>query len=615
MRAVSFVKKLQWELPGTVCRHGLTIGDVDNDGDNELVVGTAEGELYIFKGSELWQKITGLGLITSVAIGDIFNYGRNALVVICGDGWTHIFYSPRSVNPNNLSVPVGQHAGKDANEQDNCKTNIDIINSQNLEHIDNTAEINELSGKMECVHVQRIPTNTKIVLIADVDKDGANEMILGLTDRVVRSYRWSSNADLGTGKLIGLNKWECTNQIGTVTLQHTGDGTPTLLVAQPGGTFMRIKCNSADCHPKETSCEAVDYQTLGISRMRNQNISTEIIGDLEPGMTPFISTLESKMSNYMPKDKLSKQNFADDSQLGIKTFKSASLEFKRNYSQPVIRKNSLDMTDYTRNFTTENQQVVKFYNPVDSSSADDDVDGNFIGGNVILGEFDGEFNRKIKKKKKDMLLPSFKDFSINDRHKNKNNNNKNNNNIDASNINQHEKTYKDSSNTISNESAPKGKPYALATLDGTIMLVQDEIILWAMQVDHQIFALCRLDVTGNNSDEIIACAWDGQTYILDQQRHSVRFQFEEPVRAFCTGNYNVTPGTSSPSLVYNTFNNKIFLYYDVILPSMTINPLNPMKDFESDEMQTLKELLDDCGANEKQQKMQQLTEWLLYGIH
>jgi len=72
---------------------------------------------------------------------------------------------------------------------------------------------------MECVHVQRIPTNTKTVLIADVDKDGANEMILGLTDRVVRSYRWSSNADLETGKLVGLNKWECTNQIGTVTLQ------------------------------------------------------------------------------------------------------------------------------------------------------------------------------------------------------------------------------------------------------------------------------------------------------------------------------------------------------------------------------------------------------------
>lgn len=91
-----------------------------------------------------------------------------------------------------------------------------------------------------------------------------------------------------------------------------------------------------------------------------------------------------------------------------------------------------------------------------------------------------------------------------------------------------------------------------------------------MQVDHQIFALCRLDVTGDNSDEIIACAWDGQTYILDQQRHSVRFQFEEPVRAFCTGNYNVIPGTSSPSLVYNTFNNKVSIRTDLYL-SVQIN--------------------------------------------
>ena len=76
--------------------------------------------------------------------------------------------------------------------------------------------------KMECVHVQRIPPNTKIVLVADIDNDGLNEMIIGLTDRVVRSYRWSSHENLGSGKLIGLNKWECANQIGTVTIQvHT----------------------------------------------------------------------------------------------------------------------------------------------------------------------------------------------------------------------------------------------------------------------------------------------------------------------------------------------------------------------------------------------------------
>lgn len=98
-------------------------------------------------------------------------------------------------------------------------TIINMTSSPSSEHVDNISEINELSGKMECVHVQRIPTNTKVVLVADIDKDGANEMILGLTDRVVRSYRWSSSTDFGTGRLVGLNKWECANQIGTVTLQ------------------------------------------------------------------------------------------------------------------------------------------------------------------------------------------------------------------------------------------------------------------------------------------------------------------------------------------------------------------------------------------------------------
>lgn len=65
----------------------------------------------------------------------------------------------------------------------------------------------------------------------------------------------------------------------------------------------------------------------------------------------------------------------------------------------------------------------------------------------------------------------------------------------------------------------------------------------------------------------------------------------------------------------NLFIFQIFLYYDVTLPSMTITPLNPMKDFESEETRVLEKLLGECNINEKQQKMQQLTDWLLYGLH
>ncbi|CAG5101105.1 Similar to Itfg2: KICSTOR complex protein ITFG2 (Mus musculus) [Cotesia congregata] len=579
MRAVNFVQRLQWDINGNVLTHGIVIGDVDNDGDNELVVGTSEGELYIFKGTEVWHKTTGLGLISCVAIGDIFNYGRNALVVVCSDGWVHIYYSPRSVNPSTNST-YSQVINKEF---------LDKMGGINFDHFSSSAESDQLSSKMECVHLQRIPTNTKFILIADVDRDGANEMILGLTDRVVRSYRWSSNADLGTGKLIGLNKWECANQIGTVTLQHTSDGTPTLLVAQPGGTFMRIKCNRDDCELRdddsknEAAASCVDYQTLGISRMRNPNISTAIIGNLEPGTTKFLVSDESP-PKFVPKDTSVKHTF-ESSTKEKKKFKTGSLEFKRNYSQLDTRKRSLDESAGKRD------NIIREPTRVDEGSSDvDQVDGNVLGGNIILGDFESNPPKKS-------VLPTYNDFS----HTKLSSDESTQEDVDV-NVNSNDKVIINS------------KPYALATLDGTIMLVKDEIILWAMQVDHLIFALSRLDVTGDGSDKIVVCAWDGHTYFLDQECNSVRFQFEESVRAFCAGNYSLSAGTSTPSLVYATFTNKIFLYYDVMLPSMLAKGLDPLESLSPEQKKMIDNLFGECSDSERDKKMQQLTEYLLYGM-
>lgn len=41
---------------------------------------------------------------------------------------------------------------------------------------------------------------------------------------------------------------------------------------------------------------------------------------------------------------------------------------------------------------------------------------------------------------------------------------------------------------------------------------------------------------GSGSDEIVACAWDGMTYIVDQKRNIVRYKFEQNVSAFTAGN-------------------------------------------------------------------------------
>lgn len=49
MRAVQFVENIEFDFHGPVVRNGLALGDVDNDGNDELVVGNENGDVSIFK--------------------------------------------------------------------------------------------------------------------------------------------------------------------------------------------------------------------------------------------------------------------------------------------------------------------------------------------------------------------------------------------------------------------------------------------------------------------------------------------------------------------------------------------------------------------------------------
>nr|CAD7438484.1 unnamed protein product [Timema bartmani] len=120
MRAVCFVNRLEIDLSGNVFSNALAFGDVDNDGQNEFIVGDTSGELVVFKGGNIWQQLSGLGMITAVSVGDVLNLGFNALIAVSGDGWCHIL----------------------------SKTTIEC-------------EDGSKEDTLECVHVQRIPANTK----------------------------------------------------------------------------------------------------------------------------------------------------------------------------------------------------------------------------------------------------------------------------------------------------------------------------------------------------------------------------------------------------------------------------------------------------------------------
>ncbi|XP_046443270.1 KICSTOR complex protein ITFG2-like isoform X2 [Daphnia pulex] len=246
MRAVSYVERLEFDFPGSVFKNAFLFGDVDNDKCEELVVGNENGDVYIYKGSasKCWRRASDLGMVTAIGVGDIFNAGRNSLVVVNGEGWCYIF-----------------------------------------DFLTDTCSDGELP--MKPTHVQRIPANTKVLLLHDVNSDGMIELVIGLTDRVVRTYQWINT------KLVGLNKWEFANQIGTVGINDMANRTPSLLVAHPGGTFIRLKCKpleNCEDHGKEEPREllskmSIDYHPLAYSHMRNPNVSTEILGNISQGIS------------------------------------------------------------------------------------------------------------------------------------------------------------------------------------------------------------------------------------------------------------------------------------------------------------------------------------------
>ena len=59
MRSVTFVDRCTLEVSGAIAQNGVCLGDVNGDGDHELVVGNDAGDLYVFKGSSGTMGYTG----------------------------------------------------------------------------------------------------------------------------------------------------------------------------------------------------------------------------------------------------------------------------------------------------------------------------------------------------------------------------------------------------------------------------------------------------------------------------------------------------------------------------------------------------------------------------
>jgi len=492
MRSVTFVDRLTLEVEGTVAQNGICLGDISGDGNHELIVGNEAGELFIFKGSRVmpWLRCTDLGFITAIGVGDLLGLGHSVLVVASGCGWLNIFDLSEELAPLEGEPP---------------------------RHI-------------LPIHTQRVPANVKDLILCDVTGKGVIELVVSLTDRVVRTYRWQSGAgDEGTGRLVSVNKWEFASQIGTVTCNIDGDGIPSLLVAQPGGAFMKLRCK-----PEQPDAEAQHIESGG------------------------------EVSHCAESEKKGKQNG-----------KECEKENELNSENETSKENG-----------GERGHEGKRENEGDGETQ------------KAVGEGEHEDDGELEVKKLTEMSVEYEPLGVNRRR---------NRNVSAEILGGFE----------SKESGP-GTRYAIVTLDGTVLLVDHgtkdpmDSIMWNLQVDHQLMCLSKLDVTGDGLQEVIACSWDGQTYIISQDRQAVRFQFEESVSTFTAGLYSLKEGSTVPALVYVTFSGTIQVYYNLGLErGITLSSLVHCPGM----VEEASDLLEKLGVDATDMRqLQQVYNYCLYGI-
>ncbi|XP_040200362.1 KICSTOR complex protein ITFG2 isoform X3 [Rana temporaria] len=257
MRSLSFVQRAVLEFSGSLFPHALCLGDADNDSLNELIVGDTSGKLHVYKNDESkpWRTRCCTGMLTCVGVGDVCNKGKNLVVAVSAEGWFHLF---------------------------------DLTSK-----LDTTWDL--MGEEMKANYTQHLPANTKLVLISDIDGDGRYELVLGYTDRVVRAFRWECppDADMSYGQLVPLKKWLLEGQVDSLSVNPGADGTPELMVSQPGCGYAVLRCTWSNetslvsegagaAEAREVSSrDVILHQTSG--RIHNKNVSTHLIGSIKQG--------------------------------------------------------------------------------------------------------------------------------------------------------------------------------------------------------------------------------------------------------------------------------------------------------------------------------------------
>jgi len=177
---------------------GLGAGDIDGDGNEEIVIGTLNGLIRVYEidGSEssnwIGGKNIGVALTSTPMLANIDgNYSTVEIIIGAANGSVYAFYG------NGTSIPGWPVNCEGAVEETLAVGDINGDGKNEVVVGSNSSKVYAYNGIGDLLSGWPKTTGGEVIVapvLADVDNDGSNDVIVGSTDGKI--YVWKGNGNI-----------------------------------------------------------------------------------------------------------------------------------------------------------------------------------------------------------------------------------------------------------------------------------------------------------------------------------------------------------------------------------------------------------------------------------